>query len=199
MGKKPNIKAIKKTLNLHGFTTEKIENFLRIKINTQGAEKSLDFFILDPRMDPQQAHNELKLNGQAPEPSCFFGCRGKKHFYFAKIKAPLKQAETSQNNELIEKTIANLKTVDSKMFRKSLDNLGLSRSGLVRMALTRIYRAGTDPLELTITIAEEAERISNTDEVEAINILRNTSNASFITDMAQLLWETIALYRLKAQ
>jgi len=85
------------------------------------------------------------------------------------------------------------------MFRKSLDNLGLSRSGLVRMALTRIYRAGTDPLELTITIAEEAERISNTDEVEAINILRNTSNASFITDMAQLLWETIALYRLKAQ
>ena len=85
------------------------------------------------------------------------------------------------------------------MFRKSLDNLGLSMSGLVRMALTRIYRAGTDPLELTITIAEEAERISNTDEVEAINILRNTSNASFITDMAQLLWETIALYRLKAQ
>jgi len=199
MGKKPNIKALKKSLNSHGFTAERLENFVRIKIDTPGSEKNLDFFILDPRLDPNQAHNELKIDEKSSDPSCFFGCRGKKHFYFAKIKAPLKQAETPHNNELIEKTILNLKAVDAKMFRKSLDDLGLSRSGLVRMALTRIYRAGTDPLELTITIAEEAERISNTDEVEAINILRNTSSASFITDMAQLLWETIALYRLKAQ
>ncbi len=200
MKQEHNIKFITKILSSHGFKTKTLKNCTQVSLDEQGIKDSLiDIFLIDNKLETKEVRDNLNLDDQESKDSFYFGCRGKKNFYFTKIRAPIKQIENLQNNKTIDKTIDSLKCVDSKMFRKSLDDLGLSRSGPARLSLTRIYRAGTDLLELTVTVAEEAERLSKTDEVETINILRNTTHTPFITVMAQLLWEAITLNRLKSQ
>ena len=84
------------------------------------------------------------------------------------------------------------------MFRQAMDQLGLTRSGNVRLALTRIFRDSMDADELMTTISKEADRIVSSGEQDIIRNLRKVGQVTFITNILHLLWETIVLKHIKS-
>lgn len=84
-----------------------------------------------------------------------------------------------------------LETVDSKMFRKAIDELGLARTSILRVVLTRLFRAAADVSELKASIAEEAEKIIDpADRADLENVL-HAGPPAFIEPLVRRLHQCV--------
>lgn len=91
-----------------------------------------------------------------------------------------------------EKALELLEDVDSKMFRKALDDLGLARSSLLRVSLTRIFRAAVDPEELRTAVKEEAERVATPENRMALEYIKHSDLADFLHPIIDMLQQEAA-------
>jgi len=80
-----------------------------------------------------------------------------------------------------------LEAIDSRAFRAALDGHGLSRTSVLRMVLTRIHRAASDPHELQATIKEEAKRISRPSSRNELKALLEGNDVPFLRPILQML------------
>ncbi len=99
------------------------------------------------------------------------------------------QAKTTA--ELAKEVIIQAKGVDSRQFRQSLDNIGLKRSCMLRIALSRIFREAVDEQSITAAVEKEAIKIGNSTEKNTLGHLRQKNHAPYVKNSIELLWQTI--------
>jgi antitoxin component of RelBE/YafQ-DinJ toxin-antitoxin module len=96
------------------------------------------------------------------------------------ILSPLQQAT---------KAFTKLKEVDAKMVRRELDNLGLSRSSILRLVLTRIVRDSFSPEELLELVEVEAKKVVNLEDKNLLTGLIKKNHIPFLENIFCLLHE----------
>jgi hypothetical protein len=129
----------------------------------------------------------------------YFGSRRDYHYYYAHVNITEEPEEIILRQKLVEKALAQLKNVDSKIFRQGLDMSGLPRSSIVRLALTRIFRSATEPEELILVASQEAVRIVNAEEWKTLRQLIDSNQINFISNIIYILWEEVSrIYMKKA-
>jgi hypothetical protein len=129
----------------------------------------------------------------------YFGSRKDYHYYYAHVNMTEEPEEIILRQKLVEKALAQLKNVDSKIFRQGLDMSGLPRSSIVRLALTRIFRSATEPEELIFVTSQEAVRIVNAEEWKTLRQLIDSNQINFISNIIYILWEEVSrIYMKKA-
>jgi len=190
------IQKIYHDLAKNGFTCEPIENGIRVKRKIPGmTDATMDVSILESKKDIK---NKSKTNASDIEkdtnaPCIYhFGCRGKNHLYVAQIYGS-KLTEAQEHYLNIRKTMELLHGVDLKMFRQGMDQINLSRSGIIRSSLTRIYRAAENLDTMTNTLSDETGRIVKANKQETIKHLTSKSKDPFVKKVICLLWDAIAL------
>jgi hypothetical protein len=104
------------------------------------------------------------------------------------VDSPPRQTSSGSKGMPANAAFSDLEGVDAKMFRKSLDTLGLSRSSLVRLALTRIFREASDTSELITAISREAELIIKEEDKKIVQMLKDQDKIPFLSKLAHLLW-----------
>ena len=189
------IRKIQEILRDRGIDSEKLQNGVRINLAAAG---TLDLYIFGADVVFEEIRAELsdeETDTEKTGKTQFFGCSDHTGFYCAKIRLKEESTEADQNNKYAEKALNQLHNVDSKMFRQGLDDLGLSRSGNVRLALSRIFRSSADAKELLASIAQEAARIATADEHDEMNKLKEKGHASFISAIKELLLEEVKRYK----
>ncbi|MFO8083672.1 MAG: hypothetical protein R6U27_05065 [Desulfobacterales bacterium] len=129
----------------------------------------------------------------------YYGYRKDAHYYYAHIDMLEGSEDVFIRQKVLEKILYELKNVDSKVFRQGLDMLGLSRSSIVRLALTRIFRHATDPEEIMVVVSREAFKIVNAEEWKTLRDLINSNRIKFMGNIIYILWEEVSrLYMKKA-
>ena len=178
------IEKIYNDLAENGFTCEPVENGIHVKLNIpKMTDAAIDLCILESKQDMKDARASCMYH---------FGCRGKNHLYVAKICAS-KLTDAQQHYLNARKTMELLHGVDLKMFRQGLDQIGLSRSGIIRSSLTRIYRAAEDIDILLNTISDEASRIVKANKIEPVKHLKSNTTDPFVKAVICLLWDAVLL------
>jgi hypothetical protein len=127
----------------------------------------------------------------------YFGYRNDFHYYYAHVNISEESEEVILRQKLVEKAMAQLKNVDSKIFRQGLDMSGLPRSSIVRLALTRIFRSATEPEELIFVASQEAVRIVNAEEWKTLRQLIDSNQINFISNIIYILWEEVSRNYMK--
>lgn len=190
------IEKIYNDLAENGFTCEPVENGIHVKLNIpKMTDAAIDLCILGSKQDMK---DDCEMNSSCMDKdaraSCryHFGCRGKNHLYVAKIYAS-KLTDAQQHYLNARKTMELLHGVDLKMFRQGLDQMGLSRSGIIRSSLTRIYRATEDIDILIVTISYEASRIVKANKIEPVKHLKSKTTDPFVKTVICLLWDAVLL------
>ncbi len=89
--------------------------------------------------------------------------------------------------ELAGQAVTQLKSIDSKQFRETLDLLGLKRSSGLRACLSRIYRDALDRNQLMVSVENEAGKITAPEEKAELHRLTENCRTPFIKTMLQLL------------
>ena len=90
----------------------------------------------------------------------------------------------------LKKAVDLLEKIDSRKFRQALDELGLSRSSILRVSLTRIFRAAVDTDELEIALREEAERITDPRDRSDLERIRASNTTGFLGPLIALLHQS---------
>ncbi len=103
----------------------------------------------------------------------------------------IQESEVSNPKLRADEVLLKFKDIDSKMFRNELDNLGLSRSSIVRLALTRIFRNSVGPDELLSAISQEAINITTSKDQEILEKLKKNNHNSYLSDVIHLLLEKV--------
>lgn len=93
--------------------------------------------------------------------------------------------------DLAKEVIIHAKGIDSRQFRQSLDNMGLKRSCMLRIALSRIFREAVDEQSIKAAAEKEAIKISNSVEKNTLGNLRQKNHAPYVKNSIELLWQTI--------
>lgn len=106
----------------------------------------------------------------------------------AEIISETDKEESSGQGLEIEKIVELLEPVDAKMFRNGVDLLGLPRSSILRLSLTRIYRSAMDPVELKTAIAQEAEKIVAQSDKDALQEIKEKNKTEFLDPVIHALW-----------
>ncbi len=127
----------------------------------------------------------------------YFGCRNDIHYYYACVTLAEEPEEEILRSTLTKKALHQLNGVDSKIFRTGLDTMGLPRSSLVRLALTRIFRGATDSEEFLNVLSEEANRIAGSEEWKYVRELAKENKDPFLSYILLLLWEEISRIFMK--
>ncbi len=172
----------------------------RIKKNTSNWDPALEDQMFHTEIDLEYMSNALQesLSGVAKLGRFFyFGYRKGTHYYYAHINMSEKPDDIYLKQKLLEKTLEQLRCVDSKIFRQGLDMSGLARSSIVRLALTRIFRSAGDPEELTTAVSQEAVRIVNAGEWKTVRNLINSNRINFVGHLVYILWEEISRCYMK--
>ncbi len=94
-------------------------------------------------------------------------------------------------SSLAEKAMSQLESVDAKMLRQNLDMMSLKRSGVVRMALTRIFRSALDIKELESAIQNEALKIVTPEDRMELQTVKSLSVNGFLDAVVDLLWQEV--------
>ncbi|MDZ7830330.1 MAG: DUF4388 domain-containing protein [Desulfobacterales bacterium] len=100
-------------------------------------------------------------------------------------------SQPKSKNELAEEAVSQLSRVDSRQFRAALDDLGLKRSSILRIALTRIFRDAADEAQIQAAAKEEAGKITDPKESAALYRLTEENPVPFMQEMIELLWHTV--------
>jgi len=101
----------------------------------------------------------------------------------------IKEEETFSPLQQVTEAFNKLKEVDPKMVRKELDRLGLSRSSILRLVLTRIARNSFSPEELLELVEVEAKKIVNPEDKNLITELMGKNKVPFLENLFRLLHE----------
>jgi len=99
-----------------------------------------------------------------------------------------KDTETPPQNP-IERAIAIIEPVDAKTFREGLDDLGLPRSSILRVALMHLYRAAIDEDELRMILTEESEKITAPRDLALLERIKKKNKIDFLAPLLQALWD----------
>lgn len=92
---------------------------------------------------------------------------------------------------LAERAMTQLESVDAKGLRRHLDMMGLKRSGVVRLALSRIFRSAADRKELEAVIRMEAIKIITPEDREELQTAKRLSSDGFLDPAVSLLWQAV--------
>ena len=198
--KKSSIQKIQEILLTHGFSSKKHSGGIKLNLDVPGiSEVFVNFCFLPPDINSEDIQDNIHgIKTEAEfDQSYYFGCKGSNNLFFFNIYTKKEPEEEIFHHKGARGIISQLNDVDSKMFRQELDRLGLSRSGAVRLALTRIFREMGDARGLLSAIADGAESIVKAGEQDIINNLLKEEKASFISNIVQLLWERMVIRYLK--
>ena len=91
----------------------------------------------------------------------------------------------------LRKVVDIFESVDSKMFRQALDDLGLSRTSILRVSLTRIFRSATDADELQAVIREEAFRITDPSDRTELDSILTSNYVEFLDPLIRMLHQSV--------
>jgi hypothetical protein len=127
----------------------------------------------------------------------YFGCNNDTHYYYAQVELAEEPLEEILRKRLAKRALEQLGGVDSKTFRLELDTLGLKRSSIVRLALTRIFRSASDTTELLNSAAFEAVRIVKAGEWKYVRQLVNENKVPFLSNILYILWYEVSRYYMK--
>lgn len=94
-------------------------------------------------------------------------------------------------DELAAQAVSHLKSIDARQFRETLDLLGLKRSSVLRVVLSRIFRDAVDQTQLMKSLANESKRIANPSDMAELNKLRENSRIPFMKAVLELLWQSV--------
>ena len=190
------IEKVYNDLAKNGFTYEPIDNGINVKLNIPGmTDASLSLSILEPKQDMKDKTEGYPCGtDKNTDTRCgyHFGCRGNNHLYVANIHSS-KLTDAQQHYLNAKKTMVLLHGVDLKMFRQGLDQIELSRSGIIRSSLTRIYRATENIDILLSTISDEASRAVKAKKLETIKHLSTKATDPFVKTVICLLRDAILL------
>ncbi len=95
-----------------------------------------------------------------------------------------------QKGDLL-KVVDIFESVDSKMFRQALDDLGLSRTSILRVSLTRIFRSATDADELKAVIREEGLRITDPSDRTELDSILTSNYVEFLDPVIRMLHQSV--------
>lgn len=172
------------------------------KREDRGGDEEVNEFSIHTQADLEYLRNEFQeILSKIIQIGRFhyFGCRNGVHYYYAQITLEGEVSNFVLRGKFTEKAIAQLKGVDSKVFRQALDTLGIPRSSIIRLSLTRIFRDADDAAEFFLTVSKEAERIVNADEWRTLRDLKKQSQIAFLNNIICILWEEVSkIYMKKA-
>ncbi|MBL0731564.1 MAG: hypothetical protein JJW03_01730 [Desulfosarcina sp.] len=197
------IEKIQQILQKRGIGVKKLEDGVRLPLEHAELSNAVaDFYIMNPETDLGELFKSLSAGNSEHKTAqtAMFGCISDTHACYARITIQ-KEKDTEvyrTHHKGAKAVIEELQGVDSRIFRQAMDQLGLKRSGNIRLALTRIFRDSMDADELMTTISEEADRIVSSGEQDIIRNLRKVGQVTFITNILHLLWETIVLKHIKS-
>ena len=200
-GNSLKIEKIQQILQERGIGVEKLEDGVRLSLEHANLPNAVaDFYIINPETDLGELFKSLSAGNSENKTAqtATFGCISDTHACYARITVQKDTEACQTHHKGAKAVIEELQGVDSRMFRQAMDQLGLTRSGNVRLALTRIFRDSMDADELMVTISEEADRIVSSGEQDIIRNLRKVGQVTFITNILHLLWETIVLKHIKS-
>jgi hypothetical protein len=103
----------------------------------------------------------------------------------------IKEIETFSPLQQATEAFNKLKEADPKMVRQELDDLGLSRSSILRLILTRIARDSFSPEEMLELVEVESKRIVSPEDKNLITELIGKSKVPFLQNIFCLLHEKI--------
>jgi hypothetical protein len=208
------IEVIQTLLKHRNHEVEEIKNGCRLKLKFDGQKCSVDFYTLlsapdqirakvtidgikntenSARLQTVQDMLEEALRGAAEvEKLSFFGPRGSASIFYARVLMDRDPQVILSRFEAAERAFTQLQGLDSKRFRKNLDQLGLPRSSTVRVALARIFRESIDAQELLATVDSEARKIVHSEQWRAIKEIRSKNQLSAANYIIDLLWEEIS-------
>jgi hypothetical protein len=90
---------------------------------------------------------------------------------------------------LAQKAVNQLKGVDSRQLRQTLDSLNLTRSSVVRMALTRLFRDASSHDQLLESAVNEAGKITDPKEKANLKQLLESTPTPYLKNLLELLWQ----------
>ncbi|MBL0700794.1 MAG: hypothetical protein JJV92_07925 [Desulfosarcina sp.] len=195
------IKTMQQILQKRGIEVEELGDGVRLSLEHANLPNAVaDFYIINPETDLRALFKNLSSGNSEHQTAqtAMFGCTSGTHACYARITFKKKTEGYQTHHKGAKAVLEELQGVDSKIFRQAMDQLGLPRSGKVRLALTRIFRDAMDADELMATIADEADRIVKSGEQDTIRDLRKVGQVTFITNILHLLWETIVLKHIKS-
>ncbi|MDZ7832398.1 MAG: DUF4388 domain-containing protein [Desulfobacterales bacterium] len=92
--------------------------------------------------------------------------------------------------ELEEAVIRQIQGIDAGQFRWAMDNMGLKRSSLLRIALSRIFREAVNENPIRAVAEKEAAKINQSKEEKmALNEIREENQVPYMKDIIELLWQ----------
>jgi hypothetical protein len=217
----PKIAAIHKALRIRKIAVDELSDGIRIHLDEPGYPQSIiDIYALrsnpdhvrakikQERGDEQVGENDLKkirlklqneLLGVANVGAfASLGRRGEARYYYAHITISKKRtSDLMLVQRGAEEALEQLKAVDPGTFRKSLDDLGLPRSSLLRLALMRISRESFDIEEMLSVVNQEAEVIAKSDDWKILKEIKDKNLTPFMNFIFELLWKAVAKERLR--
>ena len=104
----------------------------------------------------------------------------------------VKLLQVLEPEELAKHALTQFQGVDSRQFRQTLDSIGLSRSSVLRLSLTRIFREALDIPLLLETVDNEAKKIAGSPEQEDLRKLKEDHRVPLMNAVLELLWQATA-------
>ncbi|MFP4531597.1 MAG: DUF4388 domain-containing protein [Desulfobacterales bacterium] len=94
--------------------------------------------------------------------------------------------------ELEKEAVKQIQGIDAGQFRWALDNMGLKRSSLLRIALSRIFREAVNENPIRAVAEKEAGKINQSkEEKTALNKIREENQVPYMKDIIELLWQAV--------
>jgi DNA-binding MarR family transcriptional regulator len=100
-------------------------------------------------------------------------------------------SQPKSETELAKEAVSQLSGTDSRQFREALDSLGLKRSSILRVALTRIFRDAVDEEQVSEAVKQEAGKVSDPEERATLKKLADDNPVPFIQEMIELLQHAV--------
>jgi hypothetical protein len=90
-----------------------------------------------------------------------------------------------------ERAFSQASSLDPKLMRTQLDEIGLPRSSQIRLVLARVIRDSIDDKEFLSVVNREALNIVDPEEKKLLMNLKDNQSLSFMSDIIELLLEKI--------
>lgn len=150
-------------------------------------------FVADIELLPSIDYHGIVAVERPPEEPLEEPVQGKKIQSPAEFNPGVQSALPDLSSEIMtaEKAVVLLETVDGKMLRQSLDMMNLRRSSNIRLALTRIFRCAMDSESLMSAIAEEAGKLTLSEDLQELEMIRIISATGFLQPVVELLCQEV--------
>ncbi len=212
--KDPKIELIQRALESHTFQVEDLDNGIRVYFTPQGYETcSVDIYVL--RNNPRFIRAKFCSNNILAdrEESCLeaihstlqdamteiaslekfhlLGNRGNIQVYYAPLSI-IKDSEKNKADLRVTPTRqepSQFLDIDSKLLRKTMDQIKLPRSSIVRLVITRIFRESVDSSEMKELVIREAQKIVKPSEKALLKQLQEQKLPPSISAIVHLISE----------